>query len=97
MVVDRVEDSLRNLRARAVIEEDESRLLVQRRKERTDSIAGEIHGLGCEQRLFDHVAPCADGVIEKIFSPGSHPLFRAWMGPGAFARSRPRIREELNP
>jgi hypothetical protein len=59
MTIDRFEDTFRNLRAGTIIEKDETRLLVQRRKERTDSIAREVNGLGCEYLLFSHMAPGA--------------------------------------
>jgi hypothetical protein len=46
VTVDRVENNLGDLRAGCVIEENEARLLVERRKERTDSIRREGDGSG---------------------------------------------------
>jgi hypothetical protein len=58
MAVDRIKDDLGNLRAGGVIEEDEVRLLMKRGKERTDSVAREGDGMGCELLLqVDHLGP----------------------------------------
>jgi hypothetical protein len=48
VTVDRIENNLGNLRAGGVIKEDEARLLIERRKERTDSIRREGDGSGCD-------------------------------------------------
>ena len=47
MVVDRVEDDLRNLRAGGVIEKDEGGLLIERGKLRPDAIGERGDGLEC--------------------------------------------------
>jgi hypothetical protein len=56
VTIDRIENNLRNLRARRIIEEDEARFLIERGEERTDSITWEGNGLVCEL-LIDHWAP----------------------------------------
>ncbi len=48
MVVDRVEDDLRNLRPGGVIEEDEVGLLIERGKQRANVIRGKGDGSGCD-------------------------------------------------
>jgi hypothetical protein len=57
MAVDRIEHDLRNLRPGGIIEEDEARLLMERRKERTDSFAREGDDTGCERLRVHHFVP----------------------------------------
>jgi hypothetical protein len=58
MAVDCIEDDLGNLRAGGVIEKYEMRLLMERGKERTDSVAREGHCMRCELLLLvDHLGP----------------------------------------
>ena len=53
VTVDGVKNYLGNLRAGGIIEEGETRFLIERRKKRTDSSGGEGDNSGCEYLLID--------------------------------------------